>query len=159
MKMKKQDLLRLEDVFNEIKRSGDTKFKYTILRNLEILKPFISGLRALEKELKAITEPFEQDRNALIIELGHPNPNGTTSIDVENEDVMAVFRERLNDLIQKHKDELDSYQSQYDDYMTILNEDVEDEIPFKTLTIDQCETVTFTDEQLQLLMDFNIITD
>lgn len=157
--MKKQDLLKLEDVFNEIKGSGDTKFKYTILRNIEILKPFTSSLKALEKDLKALTEPFEQDRNALIIELGHPNSNGTTSIDVENEEVMATFRERLNNLIQKHKDELDSYQSQYNDYMTILNEDVEDEIPFKTRTVDQCEAITFTDEQLQLLMDFNIITD
>lgn len=157
--MKKQDLVKLEEVFNEVKGMGETKFKYNILRNMEIIQPFLKPLKILEQELKTMAEPFEQDRNALIIELGHTNPDGTASIDRNDTEVMEIFKERLNSLITVHKEELDKYQTQFEEYQEILQEDIEDPISFRVLSIDKCPDTDITETQLQLLMEFGIIVD
>ena len=64
--MKKGNVLDLNAIFLKLRDFGGTKFKYSVLKNIDSIKPHVTPLVELEQTLKAGLAEFEADRNALI---------------------------------------------------------------------------------------------
>lgn len=157
--MKKKDIVELNLVFSQLKEFGATKFKYSILKNLELIKSHISALEELEKGIKEVLVPFENDRNNLILELGTQDDKGNTYIDQSNKETMELFDTRMQALIEVHKEVIDSYNQKIQDFQDILDEEIETPISFRKVTIEQCPESDITTYQLDKLIQFDIIND
>lgn len=157
--MIKQELLELNVVFTEISKFGNTKFKYNVLKNLEILKPLVSPLLDLEKDIKTGLKEFDDERNNLIVKLGTKGEDGNVSIDTKDSELMAEFIKELKELQSNHKESIDTYNTKIKEFQVILNEEVEETLVFKQLSIEQLPENGISIEQLNLLEKSKIITD
>ena len=99
MIMKKREMLDLNLILTQLKESGNTKFKYAILKNIGILKAQLIALEQIESEVKEILKDFEADRNNLIVELGTSDNAGNYTVDQTDEEVMQLFKEKLETLV------------------------------------------------------------
>lgn len=157
MFMKKRELIELNAIFNQLKDFGGTKFKYSIIKNLTMLKTPLSLLEEIETSIKEILKNFDEDRNNLILELGVHDQNGGVYIDQSDEVAIKNFNERLTELIEKHKESIDAYNLKLNEYNEILNEEVDEKLNFRTVSIDQCPEEGITSNQLNKLLEFGII--
>ena len=155
--MKKRELVELNVIFNSLKDLGGTKFKYSILRNLTLLKSHLSALEETEKSIKEVMKDFEEDRNNLIFELGVNDQSGNIYIDQADEVAMLKFNERLKELLEKHKDSIEVYNLKLQELDDILNEEVEEKVNFRSIEIDQCPEEGITADQLNKLIEFEVI--
>lgn len=159
MNMKKANVYELNQIFTKLKEFGDTKFKYSVLKNINTLKSQVSALTELEESFKAGISEFDGARNNLIIEIGKRKDDGTVFIDVQDEEMVEEFNKRFGELIEEHKDALDEYNKKMQEFQEILEEDVEEELTFRKIDIDSCPDSGITAEELEKLIDFDIIIE
>lgn len=159
MTMKKGNVLDLNAIFLKLRDFGGTKFKYSVLKNIDLLKPHITPLVELEQTLKAGLAEFEADRNALIWELGVKTEQGGAYMDTADLEAMDAFSTRLQGLIEKHQESIDAYELRYKEFQEILDEELEADIKFRKVDIDSCPDSGITAEELKKLIDFDIITE
>ena len=159
MTMKKGNVLDLNAIFLKLRDFGGTKFKYSVLKNIDLLKPHITPLVELEQTLKAGLAEFEADRNALIWELGVKTEQGGAYMDTTDLEAMDAFSTRLQELIEKHQESIDVYELRYKEFQEILDEELEADIKFRKVDIDSCPDSGITAEELKKLIDFDIIIE
>ena len=159
MTMKKGNVLDLNAIFLKLRDFGGTKFKYSVLKNIDLLKPHITPLVELEQTLKAGLAEFEADRNALIWELGVKTEQGGAYMDTTDLEAMDAFSTRLQGLIEKHQESIDVYELRYKEFQEILDEELEADIKFRKVDIDSCPDSGITAEELKKLIDFDIIIE
>ena len=159
MTMKKGNVLDLNAIFLKLRDFGGTKFKYSVLKNIDLLKPHITPLAELEQTLKAGLAEFEADRNALIWELGVKTEQGGAYMDTTDLEAMDAFSTRLQGLIEKHQESIDAYELRYKEFQEILDEELEADIKFRKVDIDSCPDSGITAEELKKLIDFDIIIE
>ena len=159
MTMKKGNVLDLNAIFLKLRDFGGTKFKYSVLKNIDLLKPHITPLVELEQTLKAGLAEFEADRNALIWELGVKTEQGGAYMDTTDLEAMDAFSTRLQGLIEKHQESIDAYELRYKEFQEILDEELEADIKFRKVDIDSCPDSGITAEELEKLIDFDIIIE
>ena len=159
MTMKKGNVLDLNAIFLKLRDFGGTKFKYSVLKNIDLLKPHITPLVELEQTLKAGLAEFEADRNALIWEVGVKTEQGGAYMDTTDLEAMDAFSTRLQGLIEKHQESIDAYELRYKEFQEILDEELEADIKFRKVDIDSCPDSGITAEELKKLIDFDIITE
>ena len=155
--MKKGNVLDLNAIFLKLKDFGGTKFKYSVLKNIDILRPHTQPLIELEQGIKAELANFEADRNALIWELGVKTEQGGAYMDTTDLETMDIFSKRLDELVAKHKEAIDAYEIRYKEFQEILNEPLETEIKFIQIDIEQCPETGIDAIELGALLNFNII--
>ena len=159
MTMKKGNVLDLNAIFLKLKDFGGTKFKYSVLKNIDSIKPHVTPLVELEQTLKAGLAEFEADRNALIWELGVKTEQGGAYMDTTDLEAMDAFSTRLQELIEKHQESIDAYELRYKEFQEILDEELEADIKFRKVDIDSCPDSGITAEELEKLIDFDIIIE
>lgn len=154
--MKKREALALNYNLNKLKEFGNTKFKYSILKNISILKSIISTLEQIEKENKAILTNFEKDRNDLIIKIGKKDGENIV-IDTNDQVMLKSFNDELKEIVEKHKESIEKYEIEYNQFKEILEEEIEDTLIFRSISIEDCPEDNISSEQLELLLNYNII--
>ncbi|MGV8961786.1 MAG: hypothetical protein ACOH2V_00125 [Candidatus Saccharimonadaceae bacterium] len=159
MKMTKRELIELNAVLVKLSELGNTKFKYMLLRNIEILKPSLAILAVMETEIKKEVTSFDTARNNLILELGTKRDDQSVSIDPTDTEVMIKFNDALELLVVEHKEELEAYNTKMKEYQELLSEDSEEELTFRFLSIEQFPEDGITIEQLAMLDKFKISKD
>lgn len=156
MIMLKKEILEINHVLNNLKKLGSTKFKYFVLKNIELLKPTMDLFNEKDKENKTLLANFEKDRNDLIVQIGNKSEDGKVFIDINNEEMLHKFNEGLKELVEKHKDSLDAYEIQFKILRDTLEEESED-IIFKKISIEDFPTEGVSIEYIELLTKYNII--
>lgn len=159
MNMKKANVYELNQIFTKLKEFGDTKFKYSILKNLNTLKLQVSILSELEESFKSGISGFDEARNNLIIEIGKRKDDGTVFIDVQDEEMLEKFNKRFEKLVEEHKEALDEYNKKIQEFQEILEEEVEEELNFRKIDLDSCPDSGITAEELEKLIEFDIIIE
>ena len=157
MIMKKREMLDLNLILTQLKESGNTKFKYAILKNIGILKAQLIALEQIELEVKEILKDFEADRNNLIVELGTSDNAGNYTVDQTDEEVMQLFKEKLETLIEKHKPSIDEYNKKLIEFENLLSEESDEELYFKTISIEDLPDEGLSADQLLKLLEAGII--
>lgn len=155
--MKKKEILALGVVFNDLKKIGDTKFKYCILKNISVIKDTLTILQTIDKENKKVLEDFEKERNALIIKIGKREGDKSV-IDLSNPEMVAKFNEELTKIAETHKEALEEFEKLATSYGSLLEEDVEEELKFWKISIDDCPKDGINATQLEILLEHEIIT-
>jgi seryl-tRNA synthetase len=155
--MKKNEIVNVNRELSTLKNLGNTKFMYFVIKNINVLKPHIDPLVEIEKSNKEILSDFEKDRNELIVRLGNKNEDGSYSIDKNNEVMFSEFEEEFKKLTEKHKESLNKFEESFKQLSNVLNEDVEEEIKFRTISIEECPEEGIPVETLELLMKHNLI--
>ena len=159
MIMKKREILELNAIFLSLKNFGDTKFKYSILRNNGFINSHVKDLEQIEEGIKQELTTFEEQRRQLIIELGEEKEDGTISINTSDESTIKIFNSKLEELFIEYKEEIESYNKKISEYNEILEEIVEDKFDFRTISIDSFPEEGLESNQLNILIDNNIIKD
>jgi len=159
MNMNKRELVELNGIFEALAVTGKTKFKYLMLKNMEMLKPSISILKTLESDIKKGIEDFDKERNELIVRLGTPGENNTVFIDRNNAEVVQEFNEELAKLVKEHRETLDIYELKYEELQNILEESVEDIFSFRQISIDDFPEEGISEYHLKLLAKADILID
>lgn len=157
--MTKKELLELNAVLIKLANYGKTKFKYAVLKNIELLKSNVGVLTELENEIKKHIDKFEEARNQLILKIGKKKEDGSVFIDVSNKEMIELFNEGLSVLLKEHNEELETYNTKMGEFQDVLNEELEEEFIFKTLSIEQLPEEDVTMTQLEILEKSGIITD
>ena len=157
MIMKKREMLDLNLILTQLNESGNTKFKYAILKNIGILKAQLIALEQIESEVKEILKDFEADRNNLIVELGTSDNAGNYTVDQTDEEVMQLFKEKLETLIEKHKPSIDEYNKKLIEFENLLSEESDEELYFKTISIEDLPDEGLSADQLLKLLEAGII--
>jgi hypothetical protein len=155
--MKKGEIVELNNIFKELKDVGDTTFKYFIIKNIIVLEPYLKPLQEIEKSNKLVLKYFEKDRNELINKFGRKE-KGLVYIDINDEINLEKYKEGLQIIIKNHKNDLDRFEELFKEYKVLLDEEIEEEIIFKTISIDKCPKEGINSTQLEFLLKHNIIT-
>ncbi len=155
MNMNKKEILELNLILLDLKKIGSTKFKYLVIRNIEIIKSHVTNLTELDKKNKLLLKEFEEERNELISKIGRKEDN-RVFIDVNDEEMFKTFNEELVRIADKHKDSLTKYEEQFLILKSILEEEVE-EIEFKRIPIEEFPEEGISSEHIEFLNKYNII--
>jgi seryl-tRNA synthetase len=153
--MNKKEILELNLILIGLKKLGSTKFKYLVIRNIEIIKSYVTHLTGLDKENKLLLKEFEEERNELISKIGRKEEN-KVFIDVNDEEMFKTFNEELNKIAERHKNSLDKFEEQFLILKSILEEEVE-EIEFKKIPIEEFPEEGISSEHIEFLNKYNII--
>jgi seryl-tRNA synthetase len=153
--MNKKEILELNLILIDLKKLGSTKFKYLVIRNIEIIKSYVTHLTGLDKENKLLLKEFEEERNELISKIGRKEEN-KVFIDVNDEEMFKTFNEELNKIAERHKNSLDKFEEQFLILKSILEEEVE-EIEFKKIPIEEFPEEGISSEHIEFLNKYNII--
>jgi hypothetical protein len=155
--MIKEEVVKLNVVLNELKEMGNTKFMYFVVKNLRLLKPHVEPLMEIEKRNKVVLTAFEEDRNKLILDIGKKGENGVVFIDLKDNDMVTLFNKKLQDLMEKHKTALTEFETKTKEYKKVLQEELEEQITFRNIDIEECPIEGISSKQLELLVNLNII--
>lgn len=157
MIMKKREIVELNSLFNSLKDLGNTKFKYFVIKNISLLKPHVTPLSEIEEDNKSVLSEFEKERNDLIIKLGKPKDDGKVYIDMKDSEVLKTFNEELKVLADKYSKELSKYEESYKEFVTVLDEELEEEVKFRSISIEDCPEEGINSTQLEFLMEHELI--
>ena len=158
MIMTKRELVKLNLILNQVKDLDGTKFKYTILRNIDLLKPQIKALKSIEDDYKKILSKFEEGRNNLILRLGTKQSDGSISVSPESKE-FEEFKEEYEKLVKENKESIDTYNAQILEFEKLLNEEPAKEVTFRKISIDLCPEKGLSSENLDNLLSCGIIID
>ena len=156
--MTKRELVKLNLILNQVKDLDGTKFKYTILRNIDLLKPQIKALKSIEDDYKKILSKFEEGRNNLILRLGTKQSDGSISVSPESEE-FEEFKKEYEKLVEENKESIDTYNAQILEFEKLLNEEPAEEVTFRKISIDLCPEKGLSSENLDNLLSCGIIID
>lgn len=156
MIMKKKTIVKINSLLNKIKDLGETKFKYSIIKNISMLSPHIKVLSEIEMDIKSELKDFEKERNELIKRIGKKSDD-TYYIDLKDASSISIFNEELKPITEKYRENLDNFERKMIDFNSILEEEIEEEIKFRSIDISDCPKSGINSDQLELLMENNII--
>ena len=157
--MKKREVLVLSYVITEsLKLAKGAKFCYALMKNENILKPEIECLKKIEDGYREGIKAFDEDRNALIVKLGKPKPDGMIQVE---EDDMAKFKKEVEKLEKKHESSLEAFNTSMTEYQkTILDEEMESLNIYGVSVSNIPDSFQETRSDLfQALVKYNVITD
>lgn len=154
--MTKGDLVDLYLVLSKLKGLGNTKFMYFIIKNLNIVKELVSPLLEIQKINEGIVSEFRKDKNQLILEIGVKD-NGRAYIDQNDKEMFSAFSKGLESIISKHSEQLTKYEEEVNQYNLLLKEDLEEELPFRTIAIEDCPETGIESNCLELLLKYELI--
>ena len=157
--MTKKELLELNSTLIALANFGKTKFKYIMLKNIEILKSHTTILLELEDSAKKYLSEFEKDRNSLIVKIGKQKGDGTVYIDSADSEMISLFNAGINTLIETHKKQFELYDEKIKEYKEILEEEVDEVYSFKSVSIDHLPEEEVSLNQLSILEKYRIITE
>lgn len=157
--MTKRELIELNATLTKMASLGKTKFKYAVLKNIEILKSSATVLLNLEGDIKKLISAYESDRNNLILKLGKKNEDGSIFIDIADKDMVEAFNVELKKLQETHTDSINLYKEKIEEFEEILDELIEEEFVFKPLLLDQLPEEDISFRQLELLEKFGLIQE
>lgn len=157
MTMKKKEVLEINSILNKLKELGSTKFKYKVLLNVNILRPYVVELELLDSKTKSILAPFEKDRNDLIVRIGKKGEGTVVYIDPSDEEVRDLFNQEMQTIREKHRDSISQYQEEFAKLSEISEQDLEEELVFKVISIDDFPADGVSTEQLETLIRYNIV--
>ncbi len=155
--MTKREVIELNEILNLVSNYGNTKFKYLILKNIEALKPHVTILLDLEKEIKKDLEALNKDRDLVITKFGTENEQGIVSIDTKNQEVMSKVLTEFKELAEIHKESIESYNKKMRDLESILSEDIDEELTLKEFSLDQLPEEGISIKQLEVLDKFKLL--
>lgn len=160
MTMINKELLELNAVLSKLSNFGKTKFKYTILKNIELLKPNTTVLLELEKTIREHISEFDKEKNQLILKVGK-NQDDVTYIDLSDKDMVKLFNKEMEDLKQKYVSELNTFNEKMEEFKGILQEKVENTglLLLKSININDLPEDNISIEELVLLDKFNLVQD
>lgn len=155
--MNKEDLIKLYKAIEVEKSKGNIKFKYTLLKNADAIKPEIDILFNIENDIDAILKPFVKERDAIIKELGFLDVNTNTYI-IKSDDIETVnqYNSKVQLLTEKYKDKINEHNSKLIEYKDLLSKDLDKSFNFVEINIDDCPQDMGTDS-LEVFMKFKII--
>lgn len=157
MTMKKKEALEINSILNELKELGSTKFKYQVLLNVNMLRPYVTELKLLDNKAKSMLAQFEKDRNDLIVRIGKKGEGTMVYIDPNEKEVVELFNQEMQVIREKHRDSINEYQEAFSVLAEISEEDIEEELVFKVIPIDDFPTGGVLTEQLETLIGYNIV--
>lgn len=157
MIMIKREILELNLMLNKLKDLGNTKFKYFVIKNLSLLKNHVTPLSEIETEDRKVLADFEKDRNELIIRIGKPKDNGYAYIDVNDTEMFNLYIEEVKKLTDKHKDSLNKYEELAKQFNVILDEEVEEVLNLRNISIDECPDNGLETPVMEVLLKHNLI--
>jgi hypothetical protein len=154
--MNKKEILELNSILTKFKILGNTKFKYLVIRNIELMKSYVDTLAELDKNNKLLLKEFEEERNQLISKIGKKE-NKRIFIDINDEEMFTAFNEGLKEIVERHKESLTKYEEQFLILKSILEEEIEEKIDFKKIPIEEFPIEGISSEDIELLNKYNII--
>lgn len=157
--MLKKDLIELNRAFSTLAKSGNTKFKYSVLKNMEKIKSSIEIFTDIEKEINEGIKPFEEERVELIKRLGTPDGSGNIAIDLKDEERAKEFQIKYEEALERHKEVLTVYQTKIQEYQDLLNEPLTELFEFRQFSIDELPDTNVNAEELDLLDKFQLIKE
>ena len=91
------------------------------------------------------------------MELGTSDNAGNYTVDQTDEEVMQLFKEKLETLIEKHKPSIDEYNKKLIEFENLLSEESDEELYFKTISIEDLPDEGLSADQLLKLLEAGII--
>lgn len=158
MTMKKKEIIELNYILTSLKELGNTKFKYFVIKNISALKPHIEPLLEIDKENKEVLKNFEEERNTLILKLGKKGENDQVFIDVNDTVMYEQFTTEIQKLISKYKDDLEKYETNTKEFSTVLDEEVDNDLNLRTISIEDCPEEGIKGNFLEFLIEKNIVS-
>lgn len=157
--MTKHEAMEVNAALIMLSKFGNTKFKYLLLKNIEVLRPTITALTNIEDDIKKLISGFEKERNDLILRLGTETTATQVFIDMTNKEQVEEFNKELSKLAVKYKDEIDVYNKQYSDFIELKNAEVEEILPLLPIQLDLFPIDGVSFETLALLKQHNLIKE
>lgn len=157
--MIKRELLELNAVLLDIANFGNTKFKYAVLKNIEVLKLNIGVLKNLESSIKKHLTSFEEGRDVIILKIGTKREDGSTFIDTADRDQVELFNIEYKILLETYATDLQIFNDKISDFQELLKESVEEEFVFKQIPLDLLPDEGISSKQLETLVKHNIIKE
>lgn len=157
--MTKNEAMELNTSLIMISSLGNTKLKYAILKNIEVLKPTITPLVTIENDMKKLVSEFEKERNNLIIKLGSKSSGDKVFIDMEDKEQVEKFQEGLELLSVTYKKDIDSYNQQYAEFIDLKKEQVEEILILHPIQLDLLPSDGISFEVLSILQKHNLIKE
>ena len=111
-KMKISELIELYKQLNSIIGYTDFEFNWWINENIESLRPFFEQAQKQETELGKLIAQFTRERATLMVEYGLDNPANISKV---TQTVLSSFENKLKELKEKHKENLDKYEKGWED--------------------------------------------
>jgi len=157
--MTKNEAMELNTSLIMISSLGNTKLKYAILKNIEVLKPTITPLVTIENDMKKLVSEFEKERNDLILKLGSKSSGDKVFIDMEDKEQVEKFQEGLELLSETYKKDIDSYNQQYAEFVDLKKEQVEEILILHPIQLDLLPLEGISFEILTILQKHNLIKE
>ncbi len=129
---------------------------YFIIKNINIIKDLVLPLLEIQKINEKIVSEFKKDKNQLILEIGIKD-SGRAYIDPNDKDMLKIFNEKLESIIEKHSEELTKYEEEVNQYNLLLKEDLEEEISFRVVSIEDCPETGIDSNSLEMLLKYELI--
>jgi len=148
----KNKLLELNNVLNQFKTTGNAKFKYAFEKNIRLVKPEIDKVNIEVDEINNIIAEFSEKKNDIIKKYG-TQKGELISIDKDDENYVVATKE-LTDLSDEYKEQLELYTSEISVYQKSLNDEINIDINFHELLVDNIPDDFNHDS---ILMDFEIL--
>lgn len=154
MKTKKQ-VIELHSALSSVVKSGNAKFKYAILKNLNVIASEIESIKTIGKEVDELLKPFNEKRNAIIVKFGTEDENGVVTIGKLSEKYLDALDE-FKALEEEFKDDLEVYKLKMNEFDALTNEAVDLSFTFHEIAIENVPD-TITDTEMKSLMDWEIV--
>ena len=167
----KNDLLKLNDALKQ----GNAKFKYGVKKNMLIIQDEIESIQSAKYGEQPTCDEIDQIRNEIYQKYGEVDPTNPNILVIpyfiKNEDgstdntklnekyieSQKEFNEKLDeikDVIETFNKEIEAYNLEVENYNKMLNEDIDYDIDFFEINIDNVPDEFM---EVDLLMDFSII--
>ncbi len=153
--MNKEDVIKIYKAIDMEKDKGNIKFRYALLKNGNIIKSEIETLIEIEKGIDKIIEPFNEERNELVKELGELDEK-TNTYSIVDADKISEFNKRVKPIQEKYKDLISEHNEKYGEYKEMLKEDLEIPLSLYEVKIENCPDDLAT-ESLEVFMKCEII--
>lgn len=155
--MNKEDIIKLYKTIILEKEKGSVKFRYSLLRNNNVIKDEIEALMEIENEIDKVMEPFKAEQNELIRKLGELDAaTNSYKIDQQNIEKIKEYNEKLKLIEEKHKELIKEYNEKYGEYLEMLKEELEVPFEFLEIAIEDCPENLET-SSIETLMKLEIL--
>jgi len=127
MKMKRTELLTLNETFDRLAKVAETRFAYLIVKNQRAIKDEVESINAARKPPEGF-DKFQQERQNLINEFaakddkGNPIKVGETGVKLDNS---VEFQRQAKLLEQKYETMLTALTAKEIEVVKFLGEDIE----------------------------------
>lgn len=160
--MKLRNVEQLTNVIGQVinteeVKNASAKLRYALIRNLDKFEPELKRLQKLRDAIGEALKPFEEERVALIKELGKEKPDGSWEIEKDSKE-MKTFEKRFKTLQEKYKEVFDQYEAKMKEFADTVLEEESDIVPY-AFSINLLDGVKIETEPLAVLTVNGLIVD